>query len=169
MLDGLGIDYVVPFDIADLRDGSVDVLVSRAVLEHVRPDVLEPLLRECRRVLKPNGFMCHIIDNTDHYAHADRSINYVNFLRFEEWQWRLLTVNPFHYTNRLRHSDYRALLANAGFAIAQERTFVDNRSLQALDSMRVAPRYRDRDPADLAIATSLFVAVPRSSASRGAA
>jgi len=162
MLDALRIDYDASFEFSKLANGSIDVLVSRAVLEHIRPDVLTSLLAQFRRVLKPGGHMCHVIDNTDHYAHADKSINYVNFLRFEDWQWRLLTINPFAYTNRLRHSDYRRLLVAAGFRIVREVTRVDKKSLASLGCMPLAAKFRDKDLEDLATATSLFVSTPAS-------
>ena len=163
MLAGLGMDYDASFEFSKLGDESIDVLVSRAVLEHIRPDILTTLFAEFRRVLKPGGYMCHVIDNTDHYAHTDKSINYVNFLRFEDWQWRLLTINPFAYTNRLRHSDYRQLIVAAGFRIVRATTRVDKPSLASLRSMRLAGKFRNKDLEDLATATSLFVSTPASS------
>jgi len=163
MLAALRIDYDASFEFSKLADGSIDVLVSRAVLEHIRPGILISLFAEFRRVLKPDGYMCHVIDNTDHYAHTDKSINYVNFLRFEDWEWRLLTINPFAYTNRLRHSDYRRLLVSAGFRIIRESTRVDKTSLASLGSMRLAEKFRNKELEDLATATSLFVSTPASS------
>ncbi|MCY4526233.1 MAG: methyltransferase domain-containing protein, partial [Anaerolineaceae bacterium] len=51
------IDYRAPADASalDLADDSIDVQLSRAVLEHVPPDALGSLLREAARVLKPDG------------------------------------------------------------------------------------------------------------------
>jgi hypothetical protein len=108
--------------------------------------------------LTPGGYVCHVVDNTDHYAHRDPSIDYANFLKFDDWQWRLLTLGPLSFTNRLRHSDYRRLLEGAGLHVVQEARNVDARSLAALRTRRLASRFRDRDPEDLATATSLFVA-----------
>lgn len=41
---------ILPFE-----DGGFDVVVFCVVLHHVPPEIREPLLRECRRVLKPGG------------------------------------------------------------------------------------------------------------------
>jgi SAM-dependent methyltransferase len=157
----LGLEYRAPFDLRDLPDASCDVLVSRAVLEHIPPGVLVTLVGHMRRVLRPGGCICHVVDNTDHYAHRDGAINYVNFLKYEDWQWRLLTLGPLSYTNRLRHSDYRRLFAGHGFDILLERTNVDARSLESLPGMQLARAFRGQDPQDLATATSLFVARAR--------
>ena len=157
-LERLGLTYLAPFDFAGIPDHSVDVIVSRAVLEHVSPSGLQTLAAQCRRVLAAGGYVCHVVDNTDHYAHADRTIDYVNFLKFKDWQWRLLTLGPLCYTNRLRHSDYRQLFECAGLRVEIEQRNVDARSLAALCSRRLAPPFRGRDPEDLATATSLFIA-----------
>lgn len=157
-LERLGLRYLAPFDFAAVPDRSVDVIVSRAVLEHIPPNGLESLAAQCRRVLAANGYICHVVDNTDHYAHADRTIDYLNFLKFDDWQWRLLTLGPLCYTNRLRHSDYRNLFERAGLRIEKEQRNIDARSLAALRSRRLAAPFRDRDPEDLATATSLFIA-----------
>ena len=105
--------------------------------------------------------MCHVIDNTDHYAHADSSISHINFLQFEDRHWRFLTLSPFFYTNRLRHSDYRKLLLDAGFDIVRENRTIDQRSLEALKDMSLARSFRTKEADDLATATSVFVAKPR--------
>jgi SAM-dependent methyltransferase len=157
-LTRFGLEYLAPVDLATLPDRSVDVIVSRAVLEHIPLPALEAITAQCRRVLAPGGYICHVVDNTDHYAHGDRSIDYANFLKFDDWQWRLLTLGPLSFTNRLRHSDYRALFERAGLRIVKEHRNVDARSLDALRSRRLAPAFRGRDFEDLATATSLFVA-----------
>jgi SAM-dependent methyltransferase len=156
-LEASELEYLVPFNIADVPDRSVDIIFSRAVLEHIPCTVLADLSVQFRRVLKPNGYMAHLIDNSDHYAHRDPSISFVNFLKFSEWQWKLLTLDPLSYTNRLRHSDYRRLFAQTGFEVVAEEKDVDARSLQALQSLPIAPTFRDFDSEDLATATSLFI------------
>jgi hypothetical protein len=60
MLAALRIDYDASFEISKLGNASIDVLVSRAVLEHIRPDILTSLFAEFRRVLKPGGYMSTI-------------------------------------------------------------------------------------------------------------
>ena len=46
MLEALRLDYSVPFDIKALGNHSIDVLVSRAVLEHIQPNVVASLFSE---------------------------------------------------------------------------------------------------------------------------
>ncbi len=78
--------YLAPSDAAnlDLQDGSVDLIVSRAVFEHIPPALLERILAECHRGLNASGLMCHLIDNSDHWANLDKCISLVNLLKFDE-------------------------------------------------------------------------------------
>ncbi|MCY3907456.1 MAG: class I SAM-dependent methyltransferase [Anaerolineaceae bacterium] len=70
------IDYRAPADASalDLADRSIDVHLSRHVLEHVPPDDLAGILREAARVLKPDGLCVHLIGLSDHFQHQDSSI-----------------------------------------------------------------------------------------------
>jgi len=71
------LEYLAPCNCANLplADRSLDVVYSRAVLEHVPPAVIEHIFMEARRVLKDSGLMCHFIDPSDHLQHQDRSIS----------------------------------------------------------------------------------------------
>lgn len=51
--------------IAELPDASVDCILSNSVLEHVTD--LDTLFAQLTRVLRPGGFMLHIVDYRDHF------------------------------------------------------------------------------------------------------
>jgi SAM-dependent methyltransferase len=51
--------------LADIAPGSVDLVVSHSVLEHVRD--LPTLFGELERVLAPGGAMLHVVDYRDHF------------------------------------------------------------------------------------------------------
>lgn len=153
-------DYRAPCDWQTIPDRSVDIVWSRAVLEHIAPPRLEALLRTIRRVLKSDGVMAHLIDNSDHWEHKDKSISRVNFLKFGDSLWSIVNFHPLMYQNRLRHSDYVRLTQSAGFEIDCAEADVCARSMEALSEMRLARRYRQHDLEDLAAITSRIVARP---------
>jgi SAM-dependent methyltransferase len=157
---GLGIEYRAPYDARDTRlpDGEVDVVISRAVLEHIPAPVIADIFRESNRILTNGGHMCHIVDNSDHWAHNDKSITLVNFLRFEEQFWKLCAINPLDYQNRLRHFEYLRIARETGFEIALDRSSADQEQVQNLKQMQICSRYRDTPLEELAIMTSYFVA-----------
>lgn len=155
------LEYVAPCDArrTGLPDGSVDIVISRAVFEHVRVELIGPIFQECFRILAPGGSMCHVIDNTDHWEHGDDRITRINFLRFSDAAHRAMTLNPLVYTNRVRHPEYREMMQAAGFEIVHDEPRIDQRSLDALkQGLRVAPRFRGLSAEDLAAFHSTFVA-----------
>jgi SAM-dependent methyltransferase len=152
-------DYVVPWDAAAHPAGSVDLIISRATFEHVPAGTLEGFLRQFHRILRPDGAMCHLIDNSDHWEHQDRSLSRVDFLRYEDAApiWRLAQLNAQAYQNRLRHSDYRTMFVRAGFGVVLEEGRPDPDALAALETLELARPFRDKAREDLAILGSLFV------------
>jgi SAM-dependent methyltransferase len=158
----LGLTYLAPFDgrALPLAPGEATVVCSRAVLEHIPVEVLRAIFAECARVLPPgDGFMCHIIDNSDHWAHGDKRLSMLNFLRYSGRVWRWLALNPLDFMNRLRHSEYLTLMKAAGFEIASDDSSPDARALADLRHLPVDPAFRHFDPADTATLTSRIVAV----------
>jgi SAM-dependent methyltransferase len=144
----------------DVPDGSVDVIASRAALEHMPPQAVARALAESRRVLAPDGRVCHVIDNSDHWSHGDPDISAVNFLRYPDWAWPLIVLPPGDYQNRLRHVDYVRMLRHAGFAILLDPSVPDPVAVAAVRAMRVARRFRKFAPGQLGVITSYLVAAP---------
>jgi SAM-dependent methyltransferase len=166
-----GIDYRAPGDASNtgLEDGSVDAHFSYNVFEHVPAEPIEQILAEARRILKPGGVCVHYVDPSDHYAHFDRGITRINFLRYDAAGWERLAGNRFAYHNRLRDGDYRELFARAGLDLKFCRFDVEPRSLSALrDGFPLAEPWRGRNPEELARHNLVYVAT-RSSSTEGSA
>lgn len=134
VLAATGIAYRAPADATRLEfaDRSVDVHLSISVLEHVPPPVLDGILREARRVLRPDGLAVHFIDPSDHFSHQDASISPVHFLGFEEGTWHAIAGNRFAYHNRLRAGSFVAAFERTGLRVLERRDVVDDASLAAL-------------------------------------
>jgi SAM-dependent methyltransferase len=117
-LDGLGIRYLAPIDAmaTGLPAGSFDLVTSTDTLEHVPRRQLAPLLRECRRLLRPDGVLTARIDYRDHYAYGDARLGPFAFLRYDRRHWRRWNP-PSHYQSRLRHVDHVRAIEAAGFEL----------------------------------------------------
>ena len=50
----------------------IDLVTSRAVLEHIPRAELQRVIKEMRRILRPTGVMVHTIDNSDHWQRSTR-------------------------------------------------------------------------------------------------
>ncbi|MDP8911707.1 MAG: class I SAM-dependent methyltransferase [Actinomycetota bacterium] len=140
-----GIAYHAPRDARDtgLPGASIDFISSTDTVEHIPEDDLLRILRECRRLLKPDGVMSYRIDLEDHYAHFDPTISKFNFLRFSDRTWRLLNP-PLHYQSRLRYPDHVRLAERAGLEIVDEIVSrASERDLERARGLEVAERFRN--------------------------
>ena len=154
-----GIRYVAPRDARStgLADGEVDAVTSSVTLEHIPADVVEAILRECARILRPDGLVSCTIDTEDHYSWFDRSITPYNYLRYSDRVWSLVN-SDVHFQNRLRQSDYLELAQRAGLEVAHVQAHEPTEAeLAALDRVPLAPRFRGYDRADLAIRATHLV------------
>jgi SAM-dependent methyltransferase len=108
-----------------LADGSVDLIISKSVLEHVRLRQIPTLLREMIRVLAPGGGMVHAIDLRDH-LHIDGddrvSGDWLTALRYRRWLFDAMFSQRATSINRLREPQWRSELERAGLEVAYWRT-----------------------------------------------
>jgi hypothetical protein len=160
-LKELNLVYMAPCDCRkmSLPAASLEVVTSRACLEHVPPDVIQDIFHESFRLLKKGGVMCHIVDHSDHWEHMDKSITRVNFLQYSESVFRWTCINPLNYQNRLRHPEYIEMLGKAGFRLVREEHKVDQPSLKALPQMNLPERFHRFSTEELATIDSYLLAV----------
>ena len=138
---------------ADLADGSVDLIWSHSVLEHIPLKQLPRLMAEMRRVLKPDGRMSHNIDFQDHLSHG------LNSLRFSEAVWESPTMrNAGFYTNRVRARTMHDLIRQAGFDLIVED--FGRWPEPPLARRDLDPAFRDLTDDELSIRTSHLLARP---------
>ena len=153
-----GIHYRAPGDACatGLADGSIDLICTTSVLEHVPPDALDAIMRECHRICSSRAVISHVIDYSDHYAHSDPAITFYNFLGFSDREWR--RFNPgLHYQNRLRHFQYGELFDRCGFAVVEESPASAENAMERLERVRLAEPFRSMDRADLLPTTGYWV------------
>ncbi len=119
---------------SNLEDKSVDFICSNNTFEHIYKEVLMGILREFKRIIKPEGVMSHFIDMSDHFAHSDPSITIYNFLKYSEKQWRLID-NKIQPQNRMRFEGFKNMY-NALNIPVTELSFRKG-DLSALESVKV--------------------------------
>lgn len=102
-----------PEALSAIPDGSVDLVVSEVVLEHVRREDMAPLLAQIRRVTAPDGIGLHWVDFHDHLGGG------LQHLRFSDAFWASPLVGRAGiYVNRLGLSALLSRFRRAGFAVA---------------------------------------------------
>ena len=124
-----GIEYRAPHDAAktDFNDKTLDACISTNTLEHIPKESINSIFSELYRTLKDDGIVSAKIDYSDHYAHTDRTISELNYLKFDENSWKRYN-HKCHYQNRLRHYDYVEIFNRCGFVVIEEQlVFSENK------------------------------------------
>ena len=153
---GSMIDYRTRwFDDRAIERGSVDLLVSQAVLEHI--DDLPSTYRAMRLWLKPDGFISH---DVDFRAHSTARF-WNGHWKYSDLVWRMIRGRRSYLLNREPYSTHLRLLAENGFlAVGGQTTTAP--PIIARD--RLAPRFRQLTDQDLTTPTAVIQAVPAQAA-----
>jgi SAM-dependent methyltransferase len=158
LLRTFGIDYRAPADArrTGLPEGSVDLVSSTDVMEHVPVADIVLILSECRRILAPDGLMRVRIDYQDHYWYFDANLTPYNFLRYSADRWR--RFNPsLHHQNRLRHPEFLSLIEQSGLSILEDdHPAPSGQDLELLERVPLRAAYRAMPAADVAVRYANF-------------
>ena len=126
-----------------IAPGTIDVMLSRAVLEHLVD--FERANRMLYSLLATGGLAYHLIDLVDHRAYgASSGFHWWSFLE-EDDQW----TGGGRY-NRLRYGDYLAHFEKAGFQIL-EAAPADTARMPAGFRQKLAGRFASMTDDELAI------------------
>lgn len=138
---GIEIRYVAPWsDDRVIEPGSIDAVVSHAVLEHVVD--LEGAYRALSRWLKPGGMMSHQIDFTAHGL----SERWNGYRAYPELLWKMIAGRRPYLINREPCSTHLALLERNGFEILSTKRVTRT---DGIDRSRLSRRWRDISDEDL--------------------
>lgn len=133
---------------------SIDLVNSNNTFEHIYPEILTPILKEFKRIVKREGLQSHAIDMSDHFAHFDKSINIYNFLRFSDSRWSMID-NSIQPQSRLRFYDYVKIYSDLDIAITEQS--YRKGDLEALKTIPLDPKYKTHTPEEVAISHCYLV------------
>lgn len=135
------IQYRVPWsDPSIVEAGSIDMIFSQAVLEHV--DDLPNAYGLMSLWLKPGGYVSHQIDFRSHGTATEWNGHWA----YSEFVWKLMRGKRAYLLNRLPLSAHRRLLEKEGFETVCEEKASTKSNLRR-DSL--APRFRELSDEDL--------------------
>ena len=150
LLEQCAVTYHAPADAAATphAEGSLDLVFSNNVLEHVPLEAIRRLFREAGRTLKPGGWMLHVIDPSDHFAHDDASISAINFLTYSEEDFARFNTS-FCFQNRQRGPQYRKLMEEAGFEIVHWESRLNAAAREHLPRLTLHPDFARFSPEEI--------------------
>ncbi len=160
----LPIRYLAPFDVDDIPDGSLDVVVSRTVFEHITPNDLLRLLKGLRPKLAAGGLMVHLVDHSDHLEHADKAISKINFLTWSTSKHTLINSLMRDGENRMRHHEYQGLFEAAGFEVLSASAQIHPPTRELAKTLRLAAPFAAFSPDQIAALSSIYVLALRPNA-----
>lgn len=137
---GSMIRYQAPWtDESVVKQNSVDLVFSQAVLEHV--DDLRGAYHAMWRWLKPGGFMSHTIDLRSHgwSSHWDGHWGY------SDLAWKLIRGRDVWSINREPYSTHQQRITEQGFKIVNEQR---SKSEASITRAALAPRFRGMSDED---------------------
>jgi len=138
-----------------LADNSIDLVNSNNTFEHIYPEILIPILKEFKRIVKkPNGVMSHFIDMSDHFAHFDKSINIYNFLQFSDKQWKWID-NSIQPQSRIRIYDYKKIYEDLNIPISELSLRAGN--INDLKSVTLDSSFSNKSMEEIAVSHCHFV------------
>ena len=118
-------------------DEEYDLILSRAVLEHVND--LEGTLQDVYHALRKGGETVHLVDLKSHGLDRYREFD---FLTWPDWAYRLM-YSQKGFPNRWRVDHYKRIAEEQGFHIEllESTGYVDQNIIRELVS-HMAPRFR---------------------------
>ncbi|RYZ59066.1 MAG: class I SAM-dependent methyltransferase, partial [Proteobacteria bacterium] len=155
----LGFEYVIDptGSLKAVPDGSLDLIISSDVMEHVPRGAIPTLMKDFMRVLKPGRMAAQQIVEKDHLTIYAPQAHPKAYLRYDERTWKRWYENDVQYVNRMQHSDFLREFKAAGFTVVAEETVATCDSSQ----IEIAPEFKHYTKADLdAIVTRVMAQKP---------
>ncbi|WP_300438527.1 hypothetical protein [Christiangramia sp.] len=99
------IKYYPNTNILDQKLTNCDLVFSRFVLEHMKPETIKSMHLKIKNESRPGAHIVHLISPGDHRAYVDKNLSLQDFLKYSEHEWKKKHTR-FDYHNRLRLPQY---------------------------------------------------------------
>jgi SAM-dependent methyltransferase len=96
-----------------MNSESYNFIFSHAVFEHIRKHEFVDTIRECYRLLTPQGVMSHVVDFKDHLGGGLNNMRFSSSLWESEW----FASHSGFYTNRIKLTEMIDICENIGFLV----------------------------------------------------
>ena len=131
------IRFMVPWNYeGNIRPGTVDLIYSQAVMEHVED--VESVYQVSKTWLRPGGLISHQIDFTSHGTSPD----WDGYRAYSELSWRIVRGSRAYAINRVPASGHIDQIKQHGFRVVNEiPAYIE----PTLTAPQYAKRFRELD------------------------
>ncbi len=144
------VSYFVPWDGTLIKNGSVDMVISQAAMQHL--DALEETYQIFSRWIKKGGFISHQVD----FRSLNALETWYKHWEYSELEWKFLKFGKVYITNREPHSTYINLLTKYKFRIISD---VKIAAETTIERSKLASRFKNNPPEDFQISGAFIQAV----------
>jgi hypothetical protein len=132
------VEYLVRPDGLSGMVEEIDLVISRAVLEHVNN--LEATFNDMVKAMRPLAFSLHQVDLKSHGLHR---VNPLDFLEYPQWLWNIMYSHK-GVPNRWRVDRYRDLLAGLPLEVIDLRptALFNQNDVKSIHARLAAPFHR---------------------------
>ena len=97
-----------------IEPNTFDFIYSHSVMQHIKLDDIDKVIKELYRISLPGSIHIHYIDQRDCFSYS------LNNLRFNKKYWESQTIQDSgFYTNRIRTSEFIEKFINENFTIVK--------------------------------------------------
>ncbi|SDS01418.1 hypothetical protein [Gramella sp. MAR_2010_147] len=139
------IKYYPNSNILDQKLTNCDLVFSRFVLEHLRPETIKSMHLKFKKELKPGAHIVHLISPGDHRAYLDKELSLQDFLKYSRREWQKKQTR-FDYHNRLRLPEYLEIFNNLDLKIVHLTYEVPDRNSEyyrKFEALNLHPDFTD--------------------------
>lgn len=140
-------------------DNSVDLLYSESCLQRIPTPNLEKIFEILPALICETAISFNRTDTKDFNSIYFKRLWGLDYLRYNDLTWSLMTAEKFNNQNRLRECEFIRLLESAGLNTLYVESFVKPEDVEKLKSFRVAKRFEGIPLEELAIVASKIISV----------
>lgn len=123
----LTINYITSWNNTDtINKGSLDIIISQAVMEHIDIKYLNGIYKTMNLWLKENGIISHLID----YSCHGTAKKWNGHWEYSENIWKVFRGRRPYLLNRMPHSYHLVQIKNADFDIIAVEKYVQPNSIK---------------------------------------
>jgi len=149
-------DGIVP-NLDDIGHKSVDFFYSESCLQRIPFRNLKKIFEVLPSILSDTAVSFHRIDCKDFNSIYFKNLWDLNYLKYSDFLWSLMTTEKFNNQNRLREYEFISLLESAGLNTLYVESGRREKDVEKLKNFPLAKRFQGIKLEEIAIAYSKVI------------